>query len=358
MPVIASSLAALAAPSAAAGGRAASWTALYTDSDHVTIVSPRVTGQATVAGSVDVDAGFELDVITAASVDVVTAASPRGFREVRQGAQLGAALRPVRGISALLRYLPSWEPDYRSHALAAAASAEWLEGRLTTQLGYRLALDQVGRSGAAEAWRPMSTHAASVEVAWVFDRFTVGTLIYEAQRVDGFQASPYRYVRIPWGATVPESVPDERGRHAVSARVRRALTPAWFAGASYRFYADTWSVQSHTAEAELAWSRPDDRVTAGVSVRGYRQGAAWFYEERYQAPPGLLPRYRTADRLLTESWSLLAAGRVELGVGPLGPVREVRLTAKVEAYAQRFIRFAPLTDREALVASLGLAAEF
>ena len=64
------------AAEALAGGRASSWVSVYADDDRLTVVSPQIAVRAELREGLDVDVGYDMDVITAASVDVVTAASP------------------------------------------------------------------------------------------------------------------------------------------------------------------------------------------------------------------------------------------------------------------------------------------
>jgi hypothetical protein len=355
---------ALSGRAAAQDQRAGAWVSVYSSSDHVVVVSPQVSAHTPVASRVDVEAGYEADVISAASVDVVAAASPRGYSEVRQGGALGATWRPVDGTSVGARWLPSWEPDYESQTATLAASREWGDRRLSTELGLRGSLDAVGRRGAPrESWRSLHSGSLTVGVAWTFSPRTVGQATYELQLLDGFQASAYRFVPIQWpGAAAPfgvaENDPDTRVRQAFALALRHALTPRWFVRTSIRAYRDSWEVVSLTNEAELNYALRHDWFVAGISGRVYEQSAAGFYEEHYVALLGLLPQYRTADKLLTRQWSALAGVRASLGLANLGPCADLRITGKLELYEQRFFEFARLPWLQAVVASLGAAAQF
>lgn len=356
-------LLALSPGSALADTRVGSWVSVYSSNDGLNVVSPQLSVRTKAPGNLELQGGYEVDVISAASVDLVTAASPRGYHEVRQGATLGATWRPVAGTSVSARYLPSWEPDYESHVLTAAASREWLDHRFTTELGLRLGLDAVGRHGEDRAtWRSLETGGVTLGVGWVFGPRTVGQLGYEAQLYDGFQSSPYRLVRMYWPALtvpfgVPEEVPETRVRHALGASLRHAITRRWYANVSYRLYRDTWGITSHTEEVELSYASVGDRLVLGISGRMYGQSAASFYEPRYAAAEGELPRFRTADKLLVRSWTALGGLRASYAFGQLGPLIDLRLTSKVELYEQRFFDFAPLASRTSVIVSFGIAAE-
>ncbi len=349
------------AAAARADSRTAAWTAIYLGDDGLTVISPRAFAKVGVRPDVDVVAGVDLDVITAATIDVVTSASPRGYTENRFGFLAGAVWRPATGTTVGLRYVPSFERDYESQGLSASASREWIDRRLTTRIEYRLALDQVGRAGAArETWRPLATNVVGLGVGWVFGARTVGDLLYEVQLLDGYQASPYRNVWLG-GLNTPihEQVPDQRARHALALRLRRALTPHWFALGYYRLYADTWSIVAHTVEAEIQWAPRGDRLTLGASVRGYQQSAASFYRENYvvsdlRSGP---PVYRAQDKVLANSWSFLGALRADWALDLLGS-HDLRLVLRIDWYEQEFLDFRLLAHRRAFVGSVGANLTF
>ncbi|MBK6462630.1 MAG: DUF3570 domain-containing protein [Myxococcales bacterium] len=360
-------LAVAASPAASsAQTRAAGWVAVYGASDGLVVVSPQVSAKAEVRDTLEVQGGYEVDVISAASVDVMTAASPRGYTEVRQAVTAATTWRPKPEARLSARYVPSWEPDYQSHSVSASGSHEWLSGKLTTDVGLRVSSDEVGRTGASrDTWRPLHTGGIDAGIGWVFGPRTVGQLAYETQVSSGLQSSPYRFVRMyapgsPAAASVPfgvtESVPSERVRHALGGALRHAITPRWFATTSLRFYADSWGIASHTEEVELQHMAFGQRLLTGLSARVYGQSAAAFYEPHYVSD-GDLPRYRTADKMLVRSLTGLAGLRGSYLVRTLGALRDLRFTAKLELYTQRFFAFAPLALRHSIIGSFGIAGE-
>lgn len=349
---------------AAADERAAAWVSVYDDDDGLTVISPQVSARGDVSDEVEVGATYDVDIISAASIDVTTAASPRGYDEVRHGLRLAATWAPDADRSIGASYLPSWEPDYRSHAFAANARREWLDRRLETSLDARIIIDRVGRSGDdMSLWRDLTTVAGAASAALVVDRYTVAQLAYELQTSSGFMSSPYRFVTVSWtgdapmDVSIPEAVPDDRLRHAVAAGVRRGFDDKWFAIASYRLYTDDWGIVSHTADAEVQRAFGWDKALVGFGARAYRQGAADFYARRYDAAPGDLPGYRTADKMLAESWSVLGSVRAEMSFEPSTVVGAVRGVLKIEAYHQRFVDFEPLQTRRAVVVSVGASVD-
>lgn len=360
--IAAAALLAAGAVPARADRRAATFVSVYSDDDGLTVISPQLAMRADAGDEVELSATYDVDIITAASVDVVSMASPRGYEEQRHGVSVGATWRPRPGDTLQLRYLPSWEPDYRSHGFAAGAEREWLDRRLATRLDLSVAFDAVGRSGDDPSrWRALTTTAVRLGAGWVFDRYTVGDVAYELQWLDGFQASPYRYVAIEWpdgtGAAVPEAAPDTRVRHAVAIRGRRALTRSWFLSASARGYLDSWGIYSLTGETELQRAFGGDWLIAGLYARGYWQTAADFYRAHYEAAPGTIPALRVSDKVLAESSSALLGAHVDGRVGEASWLGAIRLTAGVDVYDQRFTDFPWLDRRRAAIVWLGASAE-
>lgn len=362
--MLALALVATVARSASGDGKAAAFVSVYQDDDHVSVISPQLVASTEIDDRVEVEAGWEADIISAASVDIVTAASPRGFEEVRHGLIAGASFRPEPEVGFGIRYLPSWEPDFDSHAVAARTVHEWLERRVEQRLELRASFDRVGRAGEpTETWRKQTSVSAAASVGVIVDRWTVAQLAYEVASVDGFQASPYRFVPVSWEPTaivvrVPERTPEHRARHAIGPSVRRALARDWFASAGYRFYADDWGIVSHTGELELQHELVRDRLVLGANARVYWQSSASFHRKRYVTPTGEVPRFRSADKMLSRSWSLLAGARSELGFGRAGPFEVLRATLSLAVYEQRFEEFAPLEARTAVIASLGASGEY
>ncbi len=358
-----SALAITSGTAAHADQRAATWISVYSDNDSLTVISPQLSVRGDATEQVELSASYEVDVISAATVDVVTAASPRGYTEERHALSLGASWTPEAESSVSLRYVPSWEVDYRSHSFLVGASREWLSRRLTTRLDGRLAFDRVGRSGSdSSTFQALRTSSLRLGLGWIATRWTILEAVYEPQLLRGFMASPYRFVAVQWsdGSTVvaPEAVPKQRVRHAVGLGVRHAFNDQWFLSGKYRLYRDSWGIWSNTGEAELQRAMDWDNLIVGVTLRGYQQTGATFQETSYDAMAGVLPEFRSADKMLTSSWSMLAAARAQYLVGSVAFVEALRVTIKLELYDQHFRDFESLKRRIGQTASLGASAEF
>jgi hypothetical protein len=340
--------------------RVSTWSSVYS-ADGMLITSQLVSASASPTPKLRVTVVGDMDIISGASVDVRTAASPRGYEERRTGGQVDLSYRPTTTLRVGASYVPSFEPDYRSHGVAARASAEWMDRRVMTTFMYRASFDEVGRVDSPSQWRPLNTHAASAELGIVVDKLTLFQAALEGQFLDGFQASPYRFVPVFWGqpgmgppsVALAEAVPEQRLRGAVALSLRRALGSSWFASGGYRFYADTWAVNSHTGELEVQHAAFDDRLLVGVATRFYWQSAASFYRQQYAFEGGSVPQYRSADKHLSDAWSVLAGVRAEYAL-----LRNLRLAARFDWQRQRFLSFTPLPVRIGVVGSAGLTASF
>jgi hypothetical protein len=276
------------------------------DSDRTTIVSPTASVAANVATNTAVDVAYEVDAWTGASVDVTTAATP-AIHEVRNAATVGLTQTIGKGtVQASYRY--SFEPDYWSHGLVLGGTLE-LAQRNTTLGAYALAsYDIVGRAGDPFIRHPLRSGGGRLSIAQVLDRNTVADLTVEGLRLDGYMASPYRFVAVGGDGTcasgapfcVPENVPDERLRVGVMARIRRSIARAWSIGAEYRFYADDWGVRSQTIQPEVTW-RVAENGMLSLRYRYYTQNEATFYRPRYFELMDNL--YLTRDRKLSAFYS-------------------------------------------------------
>lgn len=289
---------------------ASSATYVRTDSDSTTVVSPRGRASFVADDALAVDLAYGMDAWSGASIDVRTAATAP-IREIRQQLDGGITWRgddwSVGG-----SYRFSTEPDYRSHGGTVRAAVELFQRNTTLALDLFGAGDTVGREGDPAFRRPVNAVGGRVTYTQIIDRKTIGEISWESQRVGGFQSSPYRWVAIGGDGTcaslaplcIPERHPDERWRHAANVRARRAFGKRLSLGAEYRYYFDSWGVQSHTLRPDIAFvpaRRKFREDTLSFHYRYYTQGEARFYLPRYFELEGLA--YATRDRKLSTMYS-------------------------------------------------------
>jgi len=340
----------------------------YGDSDRVQVWSPSLTGSVAVdratfsaQSGVDIISAASVDLVSAASVPLTKGASPRGFDEVRKEANATVDLRIRDGQGLRASYGVSLEPDFRSHSVGLGGSVDLLDRHATLAAGARFATSWIGRARDALFARDRQTWGGDLTWTHLLSRVALGDVAYSLGVVNGFQANPYRWVRLYDGdadapsTSLAERVPDLRLRHAGTVRLRARLSPAIFGLADYRLYADSWGVLAHTLTLRASRSFWGETLTLGAEVRGYHQGAATFYQRRYRTFP-LAPEWRTADKELGRMWTALGGLHADFAP-PWRPFDALRFGFGADVLHMRYIDFAPLASRTALILTCDLSWE-
>lgn len=291
-----------------------------TDSDKTDVITPRLRVTAPLGSETTVDVVYSVDVWSSASIDIRTSASQnvqdinssksdaslidvskrtKPVTERRDQIDLGLAhVMDTLSLNGSYRY--SSEPDYKSHGGSLGFSLDMAQRASTLELSVGGSLDVVGRADDPlfeEGVRNLNVRTAFTQV---LTQDLLVQLIYELGNNHGYLASPYRYVapgswdgrcknfpQAPDYAVyqcIPEHVPSDRLRHAIAATGRQALGSMFSLGASYRFYIDSWSVLSHTAQADLAFI-PLEHTFFSLGYRFYTQTSADFYRSSYPRNP-------------------------------------------------------------------------
>ena len=331
----------------------------YADSDHVTVASPHLSGSLTV-GRIGATVATTVDVISAASTDIVTAASSDGFEEIRAegSAAVSYELREGRSLSAHAG--TSHAPDYTSYSAGAGAQWDVFGRAAAVSLGYTFAHGEAGRVDDTSFSRTKAQHQIDLGLSPILSPRLVADFSYGLTVVDGYQANPYRFVRLyargaaSHATAVREWVPLERVRHAAAARLRFRLARPVYGLVEHQGYFDTWGMWATAlrARATLAlgpW-------TLGLDGRLYRQTGAAFYRRRY-AVDAPVPVFRTADKELGPMWTARFGPRVDWTTR-LPHVEALRVGVGGDVYHMRYLDFAYLDQRTAWLASVDAALEF
>jgi hypothetical protein len=277
----------LFAPHAAFADSLSSGVFIRTDSDSTLVVSPRVHVDKTL-DTTRVDVSYAADVWTSASVDIRASAS-LPVTEQRDELDIGVS-HELDDLTLSGGYRYSVEHDYVSHGLSGGASLDLADNNSTVAIsGYAFG-DTVGKAGAPQIARGLVTVGSRLSFTQVLGTATLGQLTYEIGYLDGYQASPYRWVGIlgngfgcQGGAQycVPEHEPDKRLRQTAALVIRQGLSDNLSIGATYRLYRDSWALLSHTLSAQLGWS-PVDNSMLSLRYRYYWQTGVSFYRAIYQ----------------------------------------------------------------------------
>jgi hypothetical protein len=323
---------------------------VYQDSDHTTVSTTTVAARALIKDRVQLTARYLVDVVSSASVDVVTAATP-GFTEIRHEVTAGVGYRD--GTNTVdVGYIYSGENDWWSHTIELGGSRDFLHHNLTVGLGGTAVFNDVGRSGDRNFHRSLDVFGGSLTVAGTPSRRDVLSLTYTLSYLNGYQASPYRYIIFtdPQGLreSLPETVPNQRLRHAVAVQWKRHVQRSSAIHLHARGYYDDWQVASLTAGFEYLIELGE--FVLGPHVRGYGQRHAGFYQEQYTQRLNFM----TFDRELSSFVDGFVGLRAAWSRRRLGPLAELHLEAKFDGFGFYFIDFPRLPSRYGLVAELAL----
>lgn len=348
------------ATTAWASDRAHSSVLIYSDTDHVQVISPTVAGSVDV-GKATVNSTVRMDLISAASVDLVTAASPKGFTETRTQVDAGGRYAFGEGQNVDAGYHLSYEPDYLTHAVRIGGTRDVLSRQVSLGINYGFSHSDIGRVHDARFSRQRQSHDVDATFTRVLSPTAAADLAYGVSYIDGFQANAYRYVRLYAAAeglhntAVAEQTPETRVRQTATARIRARLLPELFGQADYRFYADTWGMYAHTVTLRAAWTLGSEAWLLSAEARGHVQNAANFYRARYVTFPDA-PDFRTADKELGPMWTALGGTHLEWSPD-ISRFDALRFGIGADVLHMRYLDYAFLTSRTALLLSLDITLE-
>jgi hypothetical protein len=358
-------------------------TAVYADTDHVTVVTP--SAQARVAdrlGAWSVQGQYLVDAISAASVDIVSTASQR-WSEVRQAGALEATYKPKTvGVSASGAL--SSEPDYLSLAGGANLSWDFFDKMHTVFAGYSYSHDTIGRSGTSfdVFSRTLNTNRISAGVTLTLNRVAVLSIVDDVVLESGNQSKPYRYIPMFDAAVAPtigkgasidevnakrlpvrpiENLPGGRGRYAVTARFGYRLARGTLR-IDERLYTDTWRLHASTTEVRY-YLDLSKRWTLWPRLRFNVQSAAYFWNRAYVAalgPDGRLdvPEFRTGDRELGPLETLGGGVGATFGLGRDVEPSRYSVTVQTDVMNTQFFDALYVTSRTAFLGTIGLQGAF
>lgn len=323
---------------------AAARVAVYHDSDATTVTTSAAAAAGNVTKDVRVDAQYLVDAVSSASVDVVSAATARIY-DTRHETAAGVSAYGVR-----VSYIHSTEHDWRSHTFGLGASRDVLRHNLTLGAAGSYGMNTIERDGFPDFREHLTTAGGEAFAAYTLSpRDLVGAAVGLAY-LDGFQASPYRFVIVGYRRAMYETMPPTRLRETATLRWNHALFASSALRTHLRAYRDSWGVLALTGGAEYVAGL--GRLDLGLRIRGHAQHHADFYRETYMvAQP-----YMTTDRELATLYDVFAGGsatyRHELANG-----QTIRCDLDADAFRFVFADFAALETRTGIVISVGAGLE-
>jgi hypothetical protein len=307
---------------------------VYSDGE-TTVKSPALDISKTFNGDRSkLAASYAQDVLQSASADVKSYASKGEIDDNRKEFGLSAETQITDGTMSV-GYIQSDEDDYNSRIVSAGGTREFFQKNTTVSYSFSGGYDTIRSAGDSNFAERMRHQIYSFSLSQILSQTSLIQLIADLRVENGFIASPYRRARIVTtsGATEtvvtsPETHPETRNRNALAVKYNRFFRDWRLATAStYRFYFDSWAVQSHTLEVRLSreWTT---RFATSLSARAYTQKGASFFQDYYRDGDGSV--FRTGNSTLSDLSS------VTLGVRPTYTFSEGTLVyAKLEWYQQR-----------------------
>jgi hypothetical protein len=252
------------------------------DGGGVTIDGPSLLVRKQVAKNVSLVGNYYVDLVSSASIDVVTTASP--YTEERKQWSMGMDYLH-RNTTMSVGYTSSVESDFDATTYNFSVSQDMFGDLTTLTLSYALGDDTVGRSDDEAFSRDNTRQHYGIGLTQILTRNLITTLNVETITDEGFLNNPYRSVRYadpdsPVGYSFePELYPNTRTTNAVGLRARYYLPYRAAVQADYRFFTDTWDIESHTAA--ISYVHPMDDWTFTVKYRWHDQTGAHFFRDLF-----------------------------------------------------------------------------
>lgn len=268
------------------------------DGGGVIIDGPSLLMRKKVAKSVSVVGNYYVDMVSSASIDVVTTASP--YTEERKQWSLG--MDYLRGNTTMsVGYTNSVESDFDAKTFSFAVSQDMFGDLTTLTLSYALGNDEVGRSDDDTFTRDNTRQHYGVALSQIVTRNLITTLNFETITDEGFLNNPYRSVRYADATSgtgysyEPELYPRTRSSNALGLRARYFLPYRAALQGEYRYFTDTWQIDSHTAA--LSYIHPFGPWTFRAKFRWYDQTGASFYSDLFSRSEAT--NFRARDKELS-----------------------------------------------------------
>ena len=264
----------------------------------VDIDGPSVLVRKSVGKNVSIAANYYVDMVSSASIDVITTASP--YTEERTQYSLSADY--LRGNTTLtMGYTSSVESDFDANTYSFAVSQDMF-GQLTTlTLSYSYGDDTVGRSDDPTFAEDNTRQQYGIGITQILTRNLINALYFEVITDEGFLNNPYRSVRYldPNSAVgfsfEPELYPRTRTSTAFGIRAKYYLPYRAALEMQYRYFTDTWDIQSHTGA--IAYVHPWNDFTFTAKYRHHSQNGAHFFRDIF--PRAQATNFRGRDKELS-----------------------------------------------------------
>lgn len=273
----------------------------FVDSRGVTVLSPTVDLGRDFTDRTGLRVGFGVDAITAAS-DSCARCHAEGATNTREFVN-ASILKTYGDTKVTLGGEYSHENFYQATTVSTSISRTLNQANTTVAGGYAFSWNRP-QLHPDEIVENQGAHSAYATLTQTLSKSTVVQVGYELGSILGYQSNPYLRTSVD-GVKMVGVHPDERLRHALTARLRQALPADMYLEADFRRYSDDWDVNANTWSVGLSHEF-DPRVTLSGIYRRHGQQGAYFYQPSYTGSP----EFYTADFRLFPFDSSLYTGRL------------------------------------------------
>ncbi len=317
------------------------------DGGGVEIDGPSILVRKKVGKSLSFVGNYYVDMVSSASIDVITTASP--YTEERKQWSLG--MDYLRGNTTMrVNYTESIESDFDAKTVSLSVSQDLFGDLTTLTLTYALGDDLVRKSDDPTFERPLDRQIYGVGVTQILTKNLIAALNVETITEEGYLNNPYRSVRYFDPTTggylfEGELYPNTRTSNAVGLRARYFLPYRAAIEGEYRFFIDTWDIESHTAA--VSYIHPWGDWTFTGKYRFYDQTGAHFYRDLFARSEETNFRGRDKELSPLTSHTVMLQAAYEFlsddGNDTFGFIKRAKVTASINMLTVDYHDFSDLT---------------
>lgn len=269
----------------------------YFDNFRLTVIYPSIGITKSIDSKTSITGSYLMDAISSATmkmtfkVDGITSATENKQGggddtpdELRHQLNIGVS-RDVLGATFSADGMFSTEHDYSSATFAANAILPFAKKNTIIQLGYVGNRDKVFPQ--TRTWtKNRNTNTFNIGLTQIISKSIISQLDFSFINMNGYMLDGYQVVRIISSSTIStlEPVePDKRLRKAAGVRLNFGLTKISTLMLGYRYYWDTWDINSNTFDIEYK-THINKSLNISIGLRQYLQTKAYFFKPEYTMP--------------------------------------------------------------------------
>ena len=312
------------------------------DGGGVEIDGPSILVRKQVGKSTSFVSNYYIDMVSSASIDVITTASP--YSEERKQWSLG--MDYLRGNTTMnVAYTSSVESDFDASTYSFSVSQDMFGDLTTLTLSYALGDDIVGNSTDPTFARKNSRQHYGVGLTQILTRNLIASMNFETITDEGYLNNPYRSVRyadptVGLGYSYEQELyPNTRTSNAIGLRAKYFLPYRAAIEGEYRFFTDTWDIESHTAA--ISYVHPLGPWTFTAKYRYHDQTGASFFQDLFSRSEATNFRGRDKELspLTSNTFKLAASYEFIGGAEARGFIKRGTVNASIDVLDVQYHEF-------------------